>query len=399
MGNINDLIQQYCPNGCKYVALSDLADIGTGTHNTQDAVDGGEYIFYVRSQQPLMLNTFDYDDESVITAGDGVGVGKVFHITHGKYALHQRAYRIHPKNTSELNTRYLYYYFSNAFYDYIMMSKYEGSVASIRLPMLKEFEIPVPPLPVQEEIVHILDTFTELEQELEQELELRKKQYEYYRDKMLSLEDYDGEVKIYKLSELVTRKITDGMHNLPKNILSSGYAPILSAVNIYDGELHVDTEKYVDEETYLQENKRTDVSVDDVLLTIVATLGRVTVVKNPMKVLLQRSVAVIRPNQEIIISDYLRFYLETYDIQYFIQKHAHGAAQKGFYVNQINDLKITIPTDIAEQKRIVDVLDKFSTLTSDISEGLPAEIKMRHQQYEYYRDKLLTFKRLENETA
>lgn len=394
MSKLANLIKMHCPKGVKYSYLSELAEIGTGSRNSKDAEENGLYPFYVRSQTPLYLNEYDYDDVSIITAGDGVGVGKVFHITTGKYALHQRAYRIHPNNNC-INTKYLYYCFTSFFYDYIMMAKYMGSVSSVRLPMLKNFIIPTPPLLVQDEIVRILDIFTEhesaLEEELETELVLRKKQYEHFRDKILSLEDFKGEIRNYSLSKLVTQRITDGMHNLPKKISSKGFAPILSAANIYDGKLHFDTDKFVDEDIYVQENRRTDVNVGDVLLTIVASIGRVAVIKEPVHVLLQRSVSVIKPNQEIILSDYLKYYLETQPMQSFMLQNAHGAAQKGFYVNQINDLQIKIPVDLGEQKRIVDILKVFEKNTFCILEELPCEIKMRHQQYEYYRKKILTF--------
>lgn len=177
--------------GVEWKRLGDVAEICTGSRNTQDAVENGRYDFFVRSQIPLKLDEYDYDDESVVTAGDGVGVGKVFHITHGKYALHQRAYRIHPLDKFVLNVKYLYYVFSNNFYDYIMMQKYNGSVASVRLPMLKEFEIPVPSLTEQERIVKILDKFdtltTSLTSGLPAEIKLRKQQYEYYRDYLFGL--------------------------------------------------------------------------------------------------------------------------------------------------------------------------------------------------------------------
>lgn len=173
----------------KWVELSDIADIGTGSSNTKDAVENGEYPFYVRSQEPLRNNTFEYDETAIITAGDGVGVGKVFHFVEGKYALHQRAYRIHI-NTSDVLPKYCYYYMKNAFYDYITQNMYQGSVASIRRPMLNKFPIPIVSLEEQMLIIDTYDKFEELGNgildELNKEIDFREKQYSYYRDLLLT---------------------------------------------------------------------------------------------------------------------------------------------------------------------------------------------------------------------
>ncbi len=176
----------------KWVELSEIADIGTGSSNTKEAEENGEYPFYVRSQEPLRKNTFEYDETAIITAGDGVGVGKVFHFVEGKYALHQRAYRIHV-NTSDIMPKYCYYYMKNAFYDYITQNMYQGSVASIRRPMLNKFPVPVVPL---EEQMKIIDAYDKLENlgceitdKIQAEINLREKQYNYYRDLFLAFKE------------------------------------------------------------------------------------------------------------------------------------------------------------------------------------------------------------------
>lgn len=87
--------------------LGDVALIGTGSHDTKDAIPDGDHVFYARGRDPLRLDSFDFDEQAIITAGDGVGVGKVFHFADGKYALHQRAYRIVP--SAKLHPRYLYH--------------------------------------------------------------------------------------------------------------------------------------------------------------------------------------------------------------------------------------------------------------------------------------------------
>jgi len=172
----------------EFKSLGEVAEIGTGSHNTQDAVDDGIYTFYARGINPLKLNSYDFDETAIITAGDGVGVGKVFHWAVGKYALHQRAYRIVPNNS--VNSRYFYHYLIAKFYDYILKTSVNSSVTSMRKPMFLNFPIPIPPLHVQERIVNILDKFDTLtnsiSEGLPREIELRKKQYEYYRDLLLT---------------------------------------------------------------------------------------------------------------------------------------------------------------------------------------------------------------------
>ena len=169
--------------------LCEIADISTGNSNTNEAVEDGKYPFFVRSQEPLRKNDFEYDETAIITAGDGVGVGKVYHYIEGRYALHQRAYRIHI-NTPEVVPKYYFHYMKAKFLPYIQKTMFQGSVASIRRPMLNAFPVPVPSLDVQNRIVNVLDNFekicSDLNIGLPAEIEARQKQYEYYRDKLLT---------------------------------------------------------------------------------------------------------------------------------------------------------------------------------------------------------------------
>ena len=172
----------------EWKTLGGVATIGTGSHDTQDSIADGKHIFFARGREPLRLNEFDFDETAIITAGDGAGVGKVFHYVQGKYALHQRAYRIVPCAT--INPRFVYHCIKSHFYTYIQKASVSSSVTSLRRPMFLNFPIPVPPLAEQARIVAILDKFdaltNSLSEGLPREIELRRKQYEHYRDLLLS---------------------------------------------------------------------------------------------------------------------------------------------------------------------------------------------------------------------
>lgn len=164
-----------------------IAEIGTGSSNTQDELDNGRYPFFVRSQIVRWKNDYEFDETAIITSGDGVGVGKVLHYIEGKYALHQRAYRIHI-TSEKVFPKYFYYYMQKTFYKYIMSNAYSSSVTSVRRPMLLNYPVPIPSLTEQKHIVTVLETFESSIKDLEAQLELRQKQYEYYREKLLTFE-------------------------------------------------------------------------------------------------------------------------------------------------------------------------------------------------------------------
>ena len=175
----------------QWLRLSDIADIGTGSSNTNEEMRIGEYPFFVRSQEVRSKDSYEFDETAIITSGDGVGVGKIFHFIEGKYALHQRAYRIHITDERVL-PRYFFNYMKNTFLAYIEKNSFHSSVTSIRRPMLNNFPVPVPTLDEQVRIITILDRFDTLVNDLKSgfpaEIALRRKQYEYYRDKLLTFQ-------------------------------------------------------------------------------------------------------------------------------------------------------------------------------------------------------------------
>ena len=161
-----------------------------------------------------------------------------------------------------------------------------------------------------------------------------------------------------KLGE-VCIQITDGSHNPPSGVEQSEYL-MLSSKNIDDDFITLDSPRFLSHSDYIAENKRTTVSEGDLLMTIVGTIGRVAIVPKELNgICLQRSVAVIKLNKEIINNRYLMYQLQN--MQSFLEKEARGVAQKGIYLKQVSQLDIKLP-ELEQQKQIVKVLDKASKL-------------------------------------
>ncbi|MBO5104128.1 MAG: restriction endonuclease subunit S [Ruminococcus sp.] len=382
MSELQRLINKLCPDGVEYKKLADVAEISTGLSNTNDAIENGIYPFYVRSQEPLKKNDYEYDEEAVITAGDGVGVGKVFHYINGKYALHQRAYRIHI-TFDELSGKYLYYYFISKFPEYIKSQLFQGSVPSIRRPMLNKFKIPVPPMPVQREIVHILDNFTELTQELM----LRKKQYEYYRDMLLN---FDDNVQLRTLGEVCIFFNGDRGKNYPSvNEYVVDGIPFINAGDIKNGVIDLKKCNKITEEKY-NNMGGAKLQNGDIIYCLRGSIGK-NGIFNGESGTLASSLVAIRTQSKDIINKYIYYLLNSnMELKQRLTKD-NGAAQPNLSAQSVKNYKFPIPP-IEEQERIVKILDRFDRLCNDLTDGLPAEINARQKQYEYYRDKLLMFK-------
>ena len=384
MNRLNNLINRLCPDGVVYFQLSYLADIGTGRHNTNEGLNEGEFPFFVRSQEVRRLNDYDYDEAAIITSGDGVGVGKIFHFINGKYALHQRAYRIHITD-SRLNVRFLFHYMKATFFEYIQKTAVNSSVTSVRRPMLNRYPVPVPPLEVQREIVRILDSFTLLTAELTAELTARKKQYEYYRDELL---------KPHKSIPMVTLKeiacsIYRGTGIKRDQVTEDGvpcvrYGEIYTTYNTWFDECVSHTkEEYVSSPKYFEHGDIlfaiTGESVEDISKSI-AYIGH-------DKCLAGGDIVVMKHNQN---PRYLAHVLNTSMAREQKSKGKVKSKVVHSNVSSIEQIRIPLPT-LEVQERYADVLDNFEKICNDLNIGLPAEIEARKKQYDYYRDVLLTF--------
>ena len=173
------------------IPMGEIAAIGTGRTDRKDATADGAFPLYVRSKDVLASDKWEFDETAIILPGEG-GIGEIFHFAAGKYALHQRAYRVAPHDTRIL-PRFLYFYLRENFGDYVRQRAVTATVTSLRRSMLTDFPVPLLPLEEQTRVVEALDQLDALVNDisvgLPAELAARRKQYEYYRDKLLTFEE------------------------------------------------------------------------------------------------------------------------------------------------------------------------------------------------------------------
>lgn len=380
MSRIDDLIAELCPDGVEFSRIGDVASVGTGSSDRKDANDNGKFPFYVRSKEVLRIDTYEFDEEAILIPGEG-GIGDIFHYVSGRYALHQRAYRICFRR-NEIDTKFAYYFFSANFKGFILTKAVSATVTSIRKPMITDFRIPFPPLEVQREIVKILDAFTELEAELE----ARQNQYQYYRDSLLQIE-YKTGVKMMTLGELATfrRGSFPQPYGDQRWYDGQGAMPFVQVVDVGSNMRLVDTTK--NQISILAQPKSVFASKGSVVVTLQGSIGRVAIVQYDCFV--DRTLAIFSGFKVDINKKYFAYQLEA---KFAIEKEsARGSTIKTITKEEFTKFEIPIPL-LEEQDRIVAILDKFAVLLNDITTGLPAEIAARRKQYAYYRDKLLTFK-------
>ena len=387
MSKIFDLINELCPKGVEFRELGDIADIGTGSSNRQDEDSNGKYPFYVRSKNILKSNTFEFDETAIIIPGEG-GIGDIFHYIDGKYALHQRAYRI-CVFCKKIDTKFLYYIMCCHFKKYILAKSVGATATSIRKPMLEKFKLPVPPMEVQREIVRILDSFTLLTAELTAELTARKKQYEFYRDFLLNFNEDQNEIKW---------DIIDNIF-----IMKNGYTPSKANKDFWEN----GTISWYRMEDIRENGRILSESIQKI--TPQAVKGGKLIPKNSIIVATtatigEHALAIADSflmNQQFTsftIRELLKDKLDIKFVFYYFFKicewckqNTNSSSFPSVDMAKLKKVKFPIPSPQTQQK-VVDILDKFDTLVNSITEGLPREIELRRKQYEHYRELLLNFK-------
>ena len=302
------------------------------------------------------------------------------------YSYHIMRLRVYNKEI--LHPEYLAYLFSSNSVRKQIRIKAQGITRfGLTLPRWKSIQIPLPPLSVQQEIVRILDKFTQLEAELEAELEGRKRQYEYYRNHLLCYEENEVEWKM--LGEVGTFIRGNGLQK--KDLITSGIPAIhYGQIYTYYGVSAEQTISFVSPETAKGLRK---VDYGDVIITNTSEniddVGKAVAYCVKEQGVTGGHATIFKPSEKII-GKYLVYYTQTTEFSNQKRKYAKGTKVIDVSANDLAKITIPLPP-LEEQQRIASILDKFDTLVNSISEGLPKEIALRRKQYEYYRERLLRF--------
>lgn len=387
MSKLDNLIKELCPNGAKYKHIGDIITIEKGKQlNKTLLLDDGKYPVINGGITPSgYWDEYNYNKNLITISQGGASAGFVNYIDT-KFWAGAHCYVVVNVN-KEINYRYVYHFLKSKEIE-LQNSQIGAGIPSVSLKDINSLCIPVPPLEVQCEIVHILDDFTELSAELSAELKARQQQYEYYRNEIIkNCKGRNG-----KLIELLSQPITDGPHTTPK--LYPNGIPFVSATAVYNGKVHLEDAKgFISKEFDEECAKKYKPKRNDVyMVKSGSTTGKIAYVDFDDDFNIWSPLAAMRTENEIT-SRYLYHLLQTTNIQnQVLSKMSHGS-QPNLSMRVLEQFDVKVP-DFLEQKRIVNILDKLDFICNDMFAGLPAEIEARQKQYEYYRDKLLTFKEL-----
>ncbi|WP_130904036.1 restriction endonuclease subunit S [Pseudomonas sp. Sample_22] len=393
----------------EWVTLGSVADIGTGSSNRQDESETGIYPFYVRSKNVLKSDTFEFDEVAIIIPGEG-GIGDIFHYVEGKYSLHQRAYRIHVKS-DVISTKFLYYFMSSSFKQYILMKSVGSTTSSIRKPMLEGFQVPIPcpenpikSLEIQAEIVRILDAFIELIAEvkakLTAELIIRKKQYMHYRDELMSFKEGEVEWKaLGEIGEFIRGKRFTKADFVEDGISVIHYGEIYTRYGAFATRAFSQVRN--DMAGSLRYAEPGDVVITDVGETV-EDVGKAVAWLGDEKVAIHDHCYAFRHSMD---PKFVSYCMKTTAFIADKAKYIARTKVNTLLINGFSKIKIPVPypsdpdRSLAEQIRIVSILDRFDALTNSLAESLPREIALHQKQYAHYRDLLLNFPKLEKVAA
>ncbi|WP_120940122.1 restriction endonuclease subunit S [Helicobacter pylori] len=404
MHKIERLLQTLAPKGVEFRKLGEVCEILDNRRIpiAKNKRNPGIYPYYGANGIQDYIDSYIFDGDFVLVGEDGSVINKdntpVVNWASGKIWVNNHAHVLQTKN--ELKLKFLYFYLQTIDVSYCVA----GTPPKINQENLKKITIPIPPLEIQQEIVKILDAFTELNTELNAELKARKKQYQYYQNMLLDFNDINQNHKDAK-ERLAQKPYPKRLKTLlqtlaPKGVEFRKLGEVCESTNKKTLKIS-EVSEVKNKGMYPVINSGRDLygyyhdfNNDGENITI-ASRGEYAGFINyfnekffagglcyPYKV----------KDTNELLTKFLYFYLKTNEIQIMENLVFRGSIPA---LNKADIETLTIPIPPLEiQQEIVKILDQFSALTTDLQAGIPAEIKARKKQYEYYREKLLTFKPL-----
>ncbi|MGU7918654.1 restriction endonuclease subunit S [Streptococcus suis] len=400
MNQIEKMLQDYCPNGVEWKELGDreVAKLSRGKVMSKQFLEENKGVFPVYSSQTAnsgeigKISTFDFDGEYITWTTDGANAGTVFY-RQGKFSITNVCGLVDIQN-DKLLTKFVYYYLTITTKKYVSSGMGNPKLMSN---VMAKIKIPIPPLEIQEEIVKILDKFTEyvteLTAELTAELTLRQKQYNYFRDYLLNFDsDSSGGAnnKVYQVEWKTLGEVGLPTENISwKSQGEQCFSYIdLSSVDRDSKKITETTEitKYTAPSRAQKIVKENDI----IFGTTRPTLRRYA--KIPLEFdnqICSTGFYVFRASDEVL-PNYIYHILGSNAFNNFVEENQSGASYPAISNSLVEQYKLPVPSKKV-QSRIVEVLDNFDAVCNDLNIGLPKEIELRQKQYEYFREKLLTF--------
>ncbi|MDU2151293.1 MAG: restriction endonuclease subunit S, partial [Varibaculum cambriense] len=371
MSHIADLIAKHCPNGVNEKLISDVATLERGKYISKKTAIPGEIPVIAGGRGPAYWhNESNRTGELLTVAGSGAYAGFVQYWDSPVFV--SDAFSI--ATNLQINTRFLYHWLKNK-QDFLHSLKKGSGVPHVYPKDIAKLKIPVPPLEVQAEIVRILDSFTNLEANLQTELEARRQQYKYYRDSLRDVSNQEnrlGEnVEVIALEE--TCNISAG-GDAPKESMCKSKTDKYKVPIVSNG---------IGENALYGYTDIAKINTPAVTIAARGTIGYAEYRDYPYFPIIRLLTAIPKDTS----------FLNTKYLYYCLHGKKYQLPNGGIpqlTAPQLKKVRIPVPP-LKEQERIVAILDIFDALVNDFSSGLPAEIEARRKQYEYYRDQLLTF--------
>lgn len=378
--NILEEIQN-CP--VEWKELGEVALLKRGKTITSKTAIDGPYPVISGGQKPAYFHgEFNREGETITVAGSGAYAGFVMYWDEPIFV--SDAFSIEPLEDA-LIPKLLYHYLLEK--QEILFSLKKGSgVPHVYPKDVSKILIPIPPLEIQEKIVQILDKMTEYVTELTSELTSRKKQYSFYRDKLLSFENEVYQVEWKTLSEIAKDFGRGKSKHRPRNDarLYGGDIPFIQTGDIREAGKWIENYSQTYSAFGVEQSKKWEKGT--LCITIAANIAETGLLG--FEACFPDSIIGFVANPEFAITEYVYYYLNS--IKEYLANKSYGSAQDNLNLSTFSSLKIPVPS-LEIQSRIVEVLDNFDTVCNDLNSGLPKEIELRQKQYEYWRDRLLDF--------